>query len=375
METYYSTLKEFTDEWYNNNNAFPTIFEIEEATGCNKNVLQENLNFVPKIILDIKTELTHFFNSSYNIHFSVVSADETTKVYPAYKGICLHLIGKAEGEAINIKIMPSGKSLMIKIDAVNLAEINPLLKKPFKKFIKKKCQLLSDENTEVVFGYSTTLSYSSNERHTNTILPYYRLRKYFHEFDTKNIMENMEDVVSFILRTKKLYNYLQMLSGNAAVKANTLQKTMDEVLLKTFEDDSKLVIIAETILKAFNEDSMRLELIDNDNIHMELVKGSVEIFLYDDACHILADMGAIDQRDRGELIRGELQPFFDLDSGKDGYLYVEDTNGHLRYSLMLDYKKTSSKKLSKLIKKRLSFAMQLKQKYQDYLELVYGDKE
>lgn len=89
-----------------------------------------------------------------------------------------------------------------------------------------------------------------------------------------------------------------MLSGNAAVKANTLQKTMDEVLLKTFEDDSKLVIIAETILKAFNEDSMRLELIDNNNIHMKLVNGSVEIFLYDDACHILADMGVIDQRDR-----------------------------------------------------------------------------
>lgn len=134
METF--NLKQFTDEWYGNNNAFPTIFEIEETTGCSINVLQENLNFVPKIILDIKTELTHFFNS-YNIHFSVVSADETTKVYPAYKGICLHLIGKAEGEAINIKIMPSGKSLMIKMDAVNLAEINPLLKKPFKKFIKK----------------------------------------------------------------------------------------------------------------------------------------------------------------------------------------------------------------------------------------------
>ena len=291
-------------------------------------------------------------------------------MYPAYKGICLHLIGKAEGEAINIKIMPSGKSLMIKIDAVNLAEINPLFKKPFKQFIKKFCQLTSDENTEAVFGYSTTLSYSSNEKHT--ILPYYRLKKYFPEFDNTDAI--MEDVVNFVLKTRKLYGYLQMLSGNAAVKANTLQKTMDEVLFKTFED-SKMVIIAEAILKAFQEDSMRLELIDNDNIHMELVNGSVEIFLYDDACHILADMGTIDQRDREELIKGELQPFFDLDSGENGYLYVEDTNGHLRYSLMLDYKKTSSKKLSKLIKKRLSFAMQLKQKYQDYLELVYGDKE
>ena len=275
METF--NLKQFTDEWYSNNNAFPTIFDIKEATGCSADVLQENLNFIPKVILDIKTELTHFFNS-YNIHFSVVSPAEPSKVYPAYKGLGLHLVGKSSGEAINIKIIPSGKNLMIQMDAVNLSEINPLFKKPFEKWIKKNCQLSSDENTEVVFGYSTTLSYSSNEKR-HTILPYYRLKKSFPKFDT-NIMENMEDVVSFILRTKKLYEYLQMLSGNAAVKANTLQKTMDEVLFKTFEDDSKLVIIAETILKAFNEDSMRLELIDNDNIHMELVNGSVEIFLY-----------------------------------------------------------------------------------------------
>lgn len=342
METF--NLKQFTDEWYSNNNAFPTIFEIEESTGCSINVLQENLNFIPKVILDIKTELTHFFNSSYNIHFSVASPDETSKVYPAYKGICLHLMGKEEADASNIKIIPSGKSLMIQMDAVNLAEINPLFKKPFKQFIKKNCQLTSDENTEAVFGYSTTLSYPSDERHT--ILPYYHFKKYFPEFDTNDII--IENVVSFVLKTRKLYGYLQMLSGNAAAKANILQKTMNEVLFKTFED-SKLAIIAESILKAFNEDSMRLELIDNDNIHMELVNGSVEIFLYDDACHILADMGAIDHRDRGELIRGELQPFFDLDSGKDGYLYVEDTNGHLRYSLMLDYKKTSSKKLSKVM--------------------------
>lgn len=368
METF--NLKQFTDEWYSNNNAFPTIFEIEESTGCSINVLQENLNFIPKVILDIKAELTHFFNSSYNIHFSVASPDETSKVYPAYKGICLHLVGKEEADASNIKIIPSGKNLMIQMDAVNLAEINPLFKEPFNQFIKKNCQLTSDENTEAVFGYSTTLSYPSDERHT--ILPYYHFKKYFPEFDTNDII--IEDVVSFVLKTRKLYGYLQMLSGNAAAKANILQKTMDEVLFKTFED-SKLAIIAEAILKAFQEDSMRLKLIDNDNIHMELVNGSVEIFLYDDACHILADMGAIDHRNRGELIRGELQPFFDLDSGKDGYLYVEDTNGHLRYSLMLDYKKTSSKKLSKLIKKRLSFAMQLKQKYQDYLELVYGNKE
>ena len=85
METF--NLKEFTDNYYNNNNAFPTIFEIEEATGCNINVLQENLNFIPKIILDIKTTLTHFLNSNYNIHFSVVSPDETKEVYPTYKGI------------------------------------------------------------------------------------------------------------------------------------------------------------------------------------------------------------------------------------------------------------------------------------------------
>lgn len=135
METF--NLKEFTDNYYNNNNAFPTIFEVEEATGCNINVLQENLNFIPKIILDIKTTLTHFLNSNYNIHFSVVSPDETTEVYPTYKGICLHLVGKAEGEAINIKIIPSAKNLMIQMDAVNLAEINALFKTPFKKFIKK----------------------------------------------------------------------------------------------------------------------------------------------------------------------------------------------------------------------------------------------
>lgn len=368
METF--NLKEFTDNYYNNNNAFPTIFEVEEATGCNINVLQENLNFIPKIILDIKTTLTHFLNSNYNIHFSVVSPDETTEVYPTYKGICLHLVGKAEGEAINIKIIPSAKNLMIQMDAVNLAEINALFKTPFKKFIKKNCQLSSDENTEVVFGYSTTLSYPSN----HTILPYYHFKKYFREFDTTDIMKNMEDAISFLIQSKKLYEYLQILSGNAAVKSNTLQKTMDEILFKKFED-SKMIILAETILKAFSETSMRLKLIDNDIIHMELVNSSVEIFLSDDEfCNIVANLGAINPKDRDELISGELQPFLNLDSGENGYLYVDD-KGNLRYTLMFDYKKTSSKRLAKLIEKRVSFAMQLKQKYQDYSELVYGNEE
>ena len=312
-------------------------------------------------------------NSNYNIHFSVVSSDETSEVYPAYKGICLHLVGKVEGEAINIKVMPYAKNLMIQMDAVNLSEINKLFKKPFKKFIKN-CQLSSDENTEVVFGYSTPLSYPSNENHS--ILPYYRFKKYFNEneFDTTDIMKNMEDAINFLIQAKKLYEYLQILSGNAAVKSNTLQKTMDEILFKKFED-SKMIILAETILKSFSETSMRLKLIDNDIIHMELVNSSVEIFLSDDEfCNIVADLGAINPNDRDELISGELQPFLNLDSGENGYLYVDD-KGNLRYTLMFDYKKTSSKRLAKLIEKRVSFAMQLKQKYQDYAELVYGNEE
>lgn len=84
METF--NLKQFTDEWYSNNNAFPTIFEIEESTGCSINVLQENLNFIPKIILDIKTEVTHFFNSSYNIHFSVFQPMKQQKCILHTKG-------------------------------------------------------------------------------------------------------------------------------------------------------------------------------------------------------------------------------------------------------------------------------------------------
>ena len=224
-----------------------------------------------------------------------------------------------------------------------------------------------------LFGYSTTLSYSSNERH-HTISPYYRFKKYFIEFDTTDIMKNMEDAISFLIQAKKLYEYLQILSGNATVRSNTLQKTMDEILFKKFED-SKMIILAETILKSFSETSMHLELIDNDIIHMELANGSVEIFLSDDEfCNIVADLGTINPNDRDELISGELQPFLNLESGSDGYLYVDDKE-HLRYTLMFDYKKTSSKRLAKLIEKRVSFAMQLKQKYQDYSELVYGNEE
>ena len=154
----------------------------------------------------------------------------------------------------------------------------------------------------------------------------------------------------------------------------SLEDPVYPALFKKFED-SKMIILAETILKAFSETSMRLKLIDNDIIHMELVNSSVEIFLSDDEfCNIVANLGAINPKDRDELISGELQPFLNLDSGENGYLYVDD-KGNLRYTLMFDYKKTSSKRLAKLIEKRVSFAMQLKQKYQDYSELVYGNEE
>ena len=351
------------DEFYRINKKLPNVFEIAERTGKDITTVREQCSFVPNVISEIKQAFVRFAESEYEVHSNIIIS-ELSPAYPPYKAFELQLTGLDE-DNMSVVIALNGNSLLIKMEATNLPEISKCLKKSYKNYIATNCS--ADGKAYIQTGFFSTVG----SKEVGNICPYHRMKIAFHEFTMDDVMEEMVD---FILKNKKLFSYLQLVNGNTESNAETVKKVLDETGIRVLENDSQIVAIAQAILEISGEEGLTVKFSDTDILRMELINSSVKIFIDSQMCYLLADLGKINEEDKNDLLTGDLQPWFNLDSGTDGYLYV-DSNGHLRYSLLFNYKKVPAKKTLKLIKKRVGFAMKMKTCYKNYLSTVYGTEE
>lgn len=356
-------------DFYCTNKKLPTTYDLVDLTGEDLNTIKKECQFVPTAISDIQTALVKFLGSKYKAFFNIVPAD-LPDTYPMYKAIELHLIGLDDGDIMNVKISPHPYNLSIEMEATNLPKLSKLLKKVYKQYGKHNCSAKENSTAEVQTDFYTTVESKEAEE----ICPYHKMKLYFKEFTGNEVME---EVVDFVLKNRMLFSYIQLLNGDTISNAATIKTVLDEVGIDILQEDTRIVAIAQTILEVPGKERMRLTF--GDPIHIELIDSSLEIFIDKKCCHISSDLGSInhelEDEIKEELLSGELQPWFgDLDTGTNGYLYI-DAKNHLRYNILFNHPKKSVSKLSKLIKKRLRFALKMKSDYKNYISTVFGLEE
>lgn len=361
MKTF--NFKKAVDQYYETNHRIPSIQQLVDIINCDPEIIREQCQLAPQAIFTIRDKLLDLLNRSYKIYYTMVPA-MASDTYPFYRGIALHLNG-TDGEHIKIIIAPIKGKLSIQMDIVDLSAINQYLKKSCKKYLKKHC-LKENSYSEIRAGFSTDISFNK----TQSIFPYYKMQIRFYEFsdDICNV------VVDFLLKAKGLYNYVRVL--NEKTESNrVIKKNLDYIAATLFAGRSTTIAIAENILKAFQEESMNLQSVYLEGIYLQFLSKPVEVTLHDEgqSCHISADLGTIDERDRNKLIQGQLQFWLGLESGGNGFLYVDDEK-HLCYRLELEYMKIPFEeisKISKIIIKKIKFASKLKERYRQYIDEVY----